>query len=255
MDHSEKSLCLIISRFDLFQKVKSTLSKNYSLLHAINSHRADLLIRQHNIICTIVHIDDQMENAQKQLFHLSTLFPQMPVIGVTDNHDLETARICGKCGADHVVSDTDFQVLSDVILHTICEKSIRISWSEFGIDVDQCTPLVHKALNIFEERYIKIMSIQEVCDDLSVVPETLSREFKKCCKVGPKRVLMILKIRHAVYLMDNPGLSLKEIGSLLGYCNKRRFSECFQRLVGVCPDDFRKNYNQNQFIDLLCLNM
>ena len=51
---------------------------------------------------------------------------------------------------------------------------------------------------------------------------------------------MFLKIHHAVRLMKNPGLSIKEIGELVGYTDQRRFNESFHRVFGISPLEWRK---------------
>lgn len=134
---------------------------------------------------------------------------------------------------------------------SINEKYPRIVWSDLGIDVRQCSNLARKALNILEIMYLKLKSIQNMCDDLGITHETLSREFMKCCNVGPKKLLTILKIRHAIYLFGNPGLSLKEISAIVGYSNEHRLVECFNRLLGMSPTHFRNDYDEKYFIELI----
>ena len=51
---------------------------------------------------------------------------------------------------------------------------------------------------------------------------------------------MFLKMYHAVHLMKNPGLNLKEISKLVGYSNQRRFNESFHRVFGMSPLEWRK---------------
>ena len=89
--------------------------------------------------------------------------------------------------------------------------------------------------------------VQEIADSLDVALETLSREFKRCCQCGLKKVLIVLKIRHAVYLMQNPGMNLKEISALVGYEDRRRFNETFHRLLDSSPSDFRQKAHLDNF--------
>ena len=123
MENSEKSLCLILLRSEIYEKIEPVLKDRYSLLHTADIHRADALIRQRNISCIIAHVDSHLETSTKILAHLTTLFPKIPVVVITKNYDLESARTCGKAGVDHVVADCDLHYLSDVVQLAICEKS------------------------------------------------------------------------------------------------------------------------------------
>ena len=239
LELSEKSTCLVFTKLEIFHDIESILQERYSLLHSFDVHRADFLIRQHNISCIILYVDGHLDVSISRVNHIISLFPLLPVIGITRSNDLEAARICGKAGIDHVVAECDLNLLKDVVKKTIHEECPDFSWGEFGIDVEHCSVYVKQALRILKERYKKLKTVQEICEDLNITIVTLSHEFKKCCNVRPKRLLMILKINHAINLMANPGLSLKEIAGLVGFSNEKRFRENFKKLINIRPKEFR----------------
>lgn len=255
MYFSDKKACLVLSRSDLFIRIRSELSKEYLLLHAIDIYKADSLIRCHNVACIIFHVDGPLDILENKLYHIATMFPRISKVGIIESNNIQAACLCGNTGIHHVVSDCNIADLKFIIKQSINEKYPLVSWSDLSIDVQQCSLLVLKTLRILEVRYLKINSIQTICDDLGVVLETLSRDVKKYCKVGPKRLLMTLKIRHAVYLMGNPGMSLKEISAMVGYRTTRQFRNCFYGILGISPNHFRINYDESYFIELLHRNI
>ena len=242
MNSLEKKLCLIFSRSELYLRIKYELSGDYLLLHALDTHKAESLIRQNNIACIVAHVDGDLQISERRLNHLATLFPRIPMVGIISGNNIKAACRCGNAGIRHVVADTDLRGLNDAVRQTICEKNLGISWNEFGIDVEKCSSLIQKALRILEERYLELKGVQGLSDDLDIVPETLSREFSKYCKVGPKHLLMILKVRHAIHLMGNPGLSIKEIGGLVGFTNTHCLNRCFHRIFNISPSEYRENH-------------
>jgi len=121
----------------------------------------------------------------------------------------------------------------------------RISLSECGIDLSCCSPKVREAIQIMNKKYLTLKSVKEISDELGISEATLSNYFKRYYPIGPKKLLTTFKIRHAIYLMKNFELSLKEIAYLVGYPNQRRFSECFRRILGISPNKYRKNIQTN----------
>jgi transcriptional regulator GlxA family with amidase domain len=81
------------------------------------------------------------------------------------------------------------------------------------------------------------MTVKEIADLLEINECTLSREFNKYDLPGPKRILMYLKVHHAVKLMENNGLKRQEVALLSGFSDERRMMECLGR---VYPQNISK---------------
>jgi transcriptional regulator GlxA family with amidase domain len=50
---------------------------------------------------------------------------------------------------------------------------------------------------------------------------------------------MFLKVNHAIKLMQNKGLNVCEIAYLSGFNNEKRMAECFHRMFGMPPGEYR----------------
>ena len=101
--------------------------------------------------------------------------------------------------------------------------------------------LMRRALRLLEEKYLQYKYIEDFADELGVAKETLAGKFKGECGVGLKRLLLALKIEHAVYLLTNSNLNIKTISEQTGFKIPQRFNECFRKIFGIAPGDFRKN--------------
>jgi len=174
------------------------------------------------------------------LFRLKHQFPAIPVIAVMSDHDLELARLCGEAGMNFVIYVAEMQKLIETTQLAIRRKNSRVSFVELGIDLTQCSPQVLKAIKIIEKMYLRLKNVQDVSDLMGISECTLSKHFKRCCPIGPKKLITHLKIKHSADLINNHGLSFKEIAKLVGYSNQIRFNECFHRIMGVSPSEYRK---------------
>ena len=96
-------------------------------------------------------------------------------------------------------------------------------------------------MHLLEEKYLQYKYVEDFADELGVAKETLSGTIKRECGVGLKRLLLALKIEHAVYLLTDSNLNIKTISEQTGFKIPQRFNENFQKIFGVSPCDFRNN--------------
>ena len=254
MSYPEKELCLVLSGVELFHKVKRILKVYYLTIRSRTLERAINIIRQRHVSCIVAHIDGHYETSPKRLSRLKSNFPTIPLIGVFEGNNLELARQCGKVGLDYLIADCNLKILYKAIQQASLERKLIIDWNDFGINIDSCSQVVQDTLKILKEMYLHLKGVREVADELEIAPETLSRAFKKHCPIGPKRLLTLLKLRHAIHLLQNPGLSLKEISALVGYSNKCRFSESFYKLLNFHPEELQKKKKENYSLPYFQIN-
>ena len=56
---------------------------------------------------------------------------------------------------------------------------------------------------------------------------------------GPKKILIRMKVEHAINLMRNSGFNIREIATLSGFTEEKRMAECFHRMFGIPPGAYR----------------
>lgn len=100
--------------------------------------------------------------------------------------------------------------------------------------------IVEKAKRIISLNYGMDLSLDKVAAQLYVNPCYLSRVFHK--ETGQKFIdyLVDIRIEKAKELLSSPELRIYQVGSCVGYPNKRYFSELFQRKCGITPSEYRK---------------
>lgn len=240
MQKKANQVCLVISNTNVFHEVEFALGNNYSVIRNSRIDEAYNFLRINAILCIIIQIDGDVEKSPTPLASLRNQFPGIPMIGLSTEFDLEAIRRCGEIGMESVLSINEISTLSNLLKSIVHNKYKGISLTEFGVEREQCSVLVQKALTILENNYLKLCSVQEIAEILGVSQVTLATETNNCIPVGLKRLLIYLKVKHAVFLMRNPGLSLKEIAIITGFSDQRRFNECFHRIFGTSPTRCRR---------------
>ena len=91
------------------------------------------------------------------------------------------------------------------------------------------------------EEMCPTLSIQQIIASLGLSPNYGLEIFQKVYHTSPRKYLSDLKLQEAKILLQQPDISLREIGNVLGYKNLAHFSRQFKKWTGLCPSEFRKN--------------
>ncbi len=100
--------------------------------------------------------------------------------------------------------------------------------------------VVQKACLIIRENIDKNISIEDIARDLNVSYSLFRTAFKKYTGLSPIQYHLSLRIQHAVYLLNNTDLSIKEISFNLGFCSIFYFSKVFKEKTKQNPSGFRQ---------------
>ena len=68
-----------------------------------------------------------------------------------------------------------------------------------------------------------------------------SREFAAHLSMSPQEYLIQERITHAIQLLYNDSLTIKEIGYSCGYPDENYFCRVFRKVMGVSPGEYRKS--------------
>jgi AraC-like DNA-binding protein len=202
-------------------------------------------IRTNQIACMIIHIEQSIpENIH--LEQLKKNFSHIPCIAVIASPNVELARYCGSIGIECVLSYEKIHRIKEEMVRICTEKNDKVIMGDLAIDINDSlySSMISESLSVMERYYPKILNINEIADLLEIDESTLSREYKKANLPSPKKILMHLKIHQAIRLMKSGGLNNREISLLSGFSNEKRMSECFHRMFGMSPGEYRrKNVN------------
>ncbi|MDO4647735.1 MAG: response regulator [Eubacteriales bacterium] len=111
----------------------------------------------------------------------------------------------------------------------------------------ECRPIVQDARKYIYEHYgERELDLTQVADAIGCNSSYLSRRMKQELGVSFKDFVTSLRIRRAIWLMQDRDFSLNQIAERVGYNNQHYFSVAFKNSQGVSPSEFRRNLLKEQ---------
>ncbi|MGV8094250.1 MAG: helix-turn-helix domain-containing protein [Mangrovibacterium sp.] len=221
--------CLVLIKEGLFYKIRPYLD-NMEVIVKQRSNELLPILRTRMIHCGVLYTEKPDQFDTCRIVRFKQKFPTIPVLAVLEGKWVETAHEYGKAGIEKVMHLSEIDRLSEEVTRLIHQYAVKITLKDIGITRLNYSKNLNEALHILERDYLTLMGVKEIADLLEINECTLSREFKKYDLPGPKRVLMYLKVHHAVKLMENKGLNRQEVALLSGFSDERRMVECLDKI-------------------------
>ena len=235
------NLIVVSSNQHFEDKVFAQLGDNFSLKHCGAGNTLDRLLKGEHIQCVIFHIEQQVQRILQLITDIKNKFPVIPQLCITANDvDFELVRYFGELGVEKVMRQSRMSCLRETVEELICQHEIKVSREEFGLADEYTSWILNKTLAKIEKDYTSILSTSELSGYVGVADSTLSREFKKYSLVNPKRLLLYFKISHSIKLMQNQGLTIKDIIRLSGFTSEKRYYDFFSKLLPYSPATCQK---------------
>lgn len=100
--------------------------------------------------------------------------------------------------------------------------------------------LLPQVLKILEQDLERRITIDEICAQTGLAKATLNRVVKRSTGMTPIQYRAQRRIERAIYFLQTPEMTVKEIAYRLGYCNQFYFAEEFKRVTGKTPTEYRR---------------
>lgn len=105
---------------------------------------------------------------------------------------------------------------------------------------NQDQKLIIDVLGYIEEHY-RDGELTELAKMLHYDAYWLSKEIKKQTGKNYTELVQTKRLNQAVYLLENTGMSVLEVGMAVGYDNQSYFHRIFQKRFGMTPKKYRDN--------------
>lgn len=102
--------------------------------------------------------------------------------------------------------------------------------------------LAKKAREFIKANYSKQLTLEDVSREINISPQYLSRLFKEETGENFIDYLTAIRIKIAKSLLENSGLSIKEICYNIGYSDPNYFSRIFKKIAGVTPTEYKDEH-------------
>lgn len=100
---------------------------------------------------------------------------------------------------------------------------------------------IEDVLRYIAQNYTLPLSLEEVAAQINLTPTYFSHKFKKVTGTTFKEYLNYIRIRNSCQKLLTTDDSITEIAISCGFNSSNYFKDCFRRICGTSPREFRKN--------------
>lgn len=103
------------------------------------------------------------------------------------------------------------------------------------------SPFVRLAKDFIAQRYSNPeITLEMIANEMKVSPVYLGRIFKQELGIPFVNLLTHTRIKHAIHYLSTTDMTIIEISEKVGYDSQHYFSTAFKKVVGIAPNQYRK---------------
>ena len=108
-------------------------------------------------------------------------------------------------------------------------------------EINKYSPMTLLIIKYIEENYyLNDININDISEKLEVTSSYLSKLLKKETGVSFIDYLTNMRIKKAMYIMEDPTIKIYDVAELVGYSNQHYFCRAFKRVVGFSPTEYKR---------------
>lgn len=154
--------------------------------------------------------------------------------------------VYGKTLSDYIhalISETEgtqplHEAIAENLLKAILLTTVRLVSFDTDLTIGEQNSYL-EAKRYFDEHFLEIDSIQNVCKSLYINKYYLSHLFAQNAGMPPVKYLINKKIELACNYLEHSDDNVADIGKLCGYSDPCYFSRTFKKVKGVTPLRYR----------------
>src|SRR3989449_10537497 len=187
-------------------------------------------------------------------------FPAPPAVALVARHDGTATEALLRLGAPGVRTAVDcpepggWRRLGELVAHPASPVAARI----LGRLVPALEGVPHDTRIFFDvlARLAPVLTtVRRLARHLQMRPSTLMSRFYRGGLPSPKSYLAGMRLLHAAYLLQNPGLSVSDVAYRLDYSSPQSFGRHLRAMLGVTAGEFRRRFpfdvSLERYVDLL----
>jgi len=108
-------------------------------------------------------------------------------------------------------------------------------------EINKYSPMTLLIIKYIEENYyLNDININDISEKLEVTSSYLSKLLKKETGVSFIDYLTNMRMKKAMYIMEDPTIKIYDVAELVGYSNQHYFCRAFKRVVGFSPTEYKR---------------
>ena len=140
------------------------------------------------------------------------------------------------------------QLLCGMVMHML--GMVNFAARNEAVSTDRLDQIIEQAKAIMQERVLQNVDLEELAEQLNISYSWFRKIFRDYTGHPPAKYFMLVKLRHAQYLLANTQESIKEIAFSLGFKSTEHLYTTFKRVTGYTPNLYRKLSMPDKRIEL-----
>ena len=105
---------------------------------------------------------------------------------------------------------------------------------------------IREIKDYIDEHYQETLELQDIAERFGLSYSYLSTYFTQTAREGFTEYVNKIRIRHAKELLEQKGLAISRIGSMVGYTEHSYFCRVFKKLTLETPSEYRRRMKHSQ---------
>jgi AraC-like DNA-binding protein len=237
-------LILAAVRAPLLARLRHAAGRGFDFLPVSTWDEGVQAILRHPIEMGVA--DPQLEGHPRAqgIARFRALFPSVPIIVYTTlSPDLASVLLhLGQVGVRQVVlarHDDHPGHLADVLVGEAAHAISRKLMEAIGDLLADCPGELRWAIEAAVREPTSVQSVKALAHRARMDRRTCARWFAKAGLPPPSTTLMALRVVYAHRLLQDPGYTVEDVASKLGYAQTRSFATNVKEVLGLTPGEIR----------------
>jgi AraC-like DNA-binding protein len=232
----------------------------FDTLHADSLREALHVARRRRVDAVVISVHRCQGEALPAVARFVREFPAIPAVALISRHDREATETLLRLGATGVRTAVDctqpdgWRRLRDVVGHPPSPVAARIL-ARLILALDGPSPETRLFFEAVARLAPALSTVRGLARHLRVRPSTMMSRFHRAGIPSPKSYLAGMRLLHAAYLFQNPGLSVSDVAYRMDYSSPQSFGRHLRAVLGVTAGEFRRRFPFDvalaRYIDLL----
>lgn len=192
----------------------------------------------------------------QEIERIRVLFPSLPLIVYTD---LTPAMVgvllrLGRVGVREVVvagHDDHPDRLGEILVHEAARSLSRRLIDEIADLLVDCPGQLKWAIETIVREPAAFHTVRDLATRARMDRRTCARWFTKAHLPPPSVVLMVFRVVYAHRLLQDPGYTVEDVATKLGYSKARSFAQHVKEVFGRTPGELRVSLTPDEGIRMV----
>ena len=232
----------------------------FATLHAESLREALTVARRRPVDAVVISVHRCRGETLPAVARLVREFPAIPAVALVSHYDREATETLLRLGASGVRSAVDctapdgWRRLRELVGHPASPVAARIL-ARLSPALADASPESRLFFEAIARLAPALSTVRALARHLRVRPSTLMSRFHRAAIPSPKAYLAGMRLLHASYLFQNPGLSVSDVAYRMDYSSPQSFGRHLRAVLGVTAGEFRRRFPFDvalaRYVDLL----